>query len=42
MSACFGDSGRKMDMSEGHPLLLDDVPGLWTLLMTNLDPPKDI
>ena len=29
-----------MDMSEGPPLLLDEVPGLETLLMTNLDPPK--
>jgi len=35
--SCFRDSGRKMDVSEGDLLLLDDVPGLRTLLLTNLD-----
>jgi len=33
---------RKMNMSESRPLLLGDVPGLRTMFMTNLDPPKDI
>jgi len=39
---CFRDSGRKMDMSEGDPLLLNDVPGLRTLFMTNMDPPENV
>ena len=38
--SCFRNSARKMDISEGHPLLLDDVPELRKLLITNLNPPK--
>jgi len=33
----FRNSGRKMDVCEGDLLLLDNVPGLRTLLLTNLD-----
>ena len=31
-----------MEMSDGDPLLLDDIPGLKTLIITNLDPPRNI
>jgi len=40
--SCFQESGRKIDVSESHPLLLGDVPGLQTMSMTNWDPPRDI
>ena len=40
--SCLRYSGRKMHMSEGNPLLLDDVAGHQTLIMTNLDPPKNV